>query len=245
MPATHSVSQAGPAAAASPPAGAFLLAGARSPAGHQQQPQTQLPQLSPHRAAEHAAPVEAAALQHALLQHGDAMPGRAAVAAAAAADGAAVFDRGPAAGQFRPGLQGGINSSSSSSRPPSGKLPALQHPQLHLQAQQQLQHQPAGPPQHTAAAAIGARSRAGGMPVTGPKQQQQQQQPPQHQQQQRQHHQPGRDSHGDPEVQQRTAVWAKLMQDMQQGSGGEQFVYLRYAWQHQVPFNPFDLEVRG
>jgi hypothetical protein len=21
-------------------------------------------------------------------------------------------------------------------------------------------------------------------------------------------------------------------------------VYLRYAWQHQVPFNPFDLEVR-
>jgi hypothetical protein len=94
----------------------------------------------------------------------------------------------------------------------------------------------------TAAAAPSGRSRsAGHAPGSAIGGKQRQQLVQQQQQQQRQQHR--RDPYTDPEVQQRTAVWAKLMRDMQQSSDGAQFVYLRYAWLHQQPLNPFDLEV--
>jgi len=119
------------------------------------------------------------------------------------------------------------------SRPPSGKLPALQHPQLQQQP-------PALPqqPQQVAKRAVQFGSKAQNM-GGGNKQQPMLQAPlPRHQ------HQPRRDPYTDPEVTQRTAAWAKLMDGMQQSTeDGAQFVYLRHAWPQQLPFNPFDLEV--
>lgn len=237
------MSQAGAAGAA---AGAgLLLAGQRSPAAaHQQQPHTQLPQLpqlQPNKRQEHVADADAAAsaLEHALNPR---QAGRAASAGAAVST-AAGASLGVATGVF---AGGGLATwsghhpatTTTTSRPPSGKLPALQQQPSPLQ---QLQHAPA------AAAAILTGRGGTGSCVPGSAGRSKQQLPQQRQQQllpQQQRHQVSRDPYTDPEVQQRTAAWVKLMQDMQQGSDSAQFVYLRYAWLHQLPFNPFDLEVR-
>lgn len=217
-----------------------MLAGQCSPAAaYQQQPHTQLAQLQPNKWQERVADADtaAAAFEHALhpWQAGRAASAGAAVSTAAGAS------PGMATGVFgdsglAPWSAGHHPATTTTSRLPSGKLPALQQQPSPLQ---QLQHAPA------AAAAILTGRGGTAACVPGSAGRSKQQLPQQRQQllpQQR--HQVSRDPYTDPEVQQRTAAWVKLMQDMQQGSDGAQFVYLRYAWLHQLPFNPFDLEVR-